>query len=843
MSSSKEKETPEVSKISDEPKTISIQEADLNKRYHDVYTEHSPNHIVSHNREENVFHFFCENGFQLKISFRTPKVVRFHYSRTGAFEQNFSYAVIPLKEKKVIELELQEKESAFSIHSEDLTVKIQKSNLQLQIFNAQQQLLAEESAPQYVKTTLLKGTTDVKTTFKTKNEEVFFGLGDKATSLNIHGKSFENWNSDSFAYGEKSDPLYRSIPFYYSLHEGRAYGIFMDNSYRSFFDFNSKKDGLTTFTAKGGEMNYYFIYGAQLDEVARQYTKLTGTPEMPPLWALGFHQCRWSYKPEQRVRELAQTFRDKKIPCDSIYLDIDYMDGYRCFTWNNKLFPDPKQMITDLEKQGFKTVVMIDPGIKVDEHYSVYKEGKEKNYFCRRTNGEVMYGPVWPPVCVWPDFTATDVRAWWGQLYKELYTEDGVSGFWNDMNEPAVFQIKRLTFPDEVKHDYDGNPTTHAKAHNIYGLTMSKASQEGLKKLNSHKRPFLLTRATFSGGQRYGALWTGDNVATWEHLEIANRQCQRLSVSGFSFVGTDIGGFAEEPTGELMVRWVQLGVFHPFYRIHYSGNNLDGAAAVQEDVIENLEAETLKEQEPWSYGEKYTQHTRAAIELRYRLLPYIYTTFRRHIMRGLPIMRHLAFYDQTDKKAIANENGFLFGEHLIVYPVTKEHAKQVEVYLPKGNWFDYFSGKRYKGHRSYKYPVTLEHSPIFVKAGSVIPNYPVQQYTNEKPIDVLTLRAYVGRELVHNELYEDSGDGYSFLNGDYKLRSFYSDGREGVFNIKQIKEGKRKTDYSTIELQIFGLDNNLKNVYADGQNIAFSKENQYYIVSIVPDFEKVEIKY
>ncbi|MEM9992329.1 MAG: TIM-barrel domain-containing protein, partial [Bacteroidota bacterium] len=431
-----------------------------------------------------------------------------------------------------------------------------------------------------------------------------------------------------------------------------------------------------SFSVEGGEMNYYFIAGPELLKVAERYTTLTGRADLPPLWALGFHQCRWSYYPEQEVRDLADTFRKLEIPCDAIYLDIDYMDGYRCFTWNKDYFPTPKKMISDLAEQGFQTIVMIDPGLRVDDEYEVYQSGLEFDAYCRRSTGEIMVGPVWPPECVFPDYTRPDVREWWGQLYHELYVEQGVSGFWNDMNEPAMFKVNIGTVPDDVMHYHEGTPCDHRKAHNIYGLQMSRATTEGLKQLKPEKRPFLLSRATYSGGQRFAAVWTGDNVATWEHLHIANTQAQRMSISGFSFIGSDIGGFAEQPTGEMMVRWLQLAVFHPFMRIHSIGNKVDGASEVEKEEVEAMERENRLGQEPWSFGENWTPLVKAAIELRYVWLPYIYSTFWQHTYYGTPMLRSAIFYDQTDEKLKDEEQIFLFGDQVLVCPI--EYAMQEE---------------------------------------------------------------------------------------------------------------------------------------------------------------------
>ncbi|NIT58211.1 MAG: hypothetical protein GWN00_18865, partial [Aliifodinibius sp.] len=367
-------------------------------------------------------------------------------------------------------------------------------------------LLCQDAKPFRRKDSIMKGVTEVKVTKEAPDDTHYFGLGDKITDDGtLRGHSFENWNTDAYAYelDEHRDPLYRSIPFYQALNnDGNAYGIFLDNTYRSHFDFDSKNKKTCTISADGGCMNYYFIYGPKLTTVSERYAMLTGTPELPPLWGLGYHQCRWSYYPEERVRELAQAFRDKEIPCDAIYLDIDYMDDYRVFTWDNDRFPDPKKLINDLKEEGFETIVMIDPGIKMDGDYHVYQQGLENDYFCKRPDGELMIGPVWPPKTVFPDYTNPEVRQWWGDLYEDLLADKGVSGIWNDMNEPAVFEVKAKTFPDNIRHHFDGHSASHKKAHNIYGMQMARASYDGIKKHLKSNRPFLLTRANFSGGQR-----------------------------------------------------------------------------------------------------------------------------------------------------------------------------------------------------------------------------------------------------------------------------------------------------------------------------------------------------
>ena len=486
---------------------------------------------------------------------------------------------------------------------------------------------------------------------------------------------------------------------------------------------------------------------------------------------------------------------------------------------------------------------MIDPGIKVDKEYHVYQSGLEKDYFCRRTSGELMEGPVWPPLCVWPDFTREDVRSWWGELYRELYHDDHISGFWNDMNEPAVFKVNSLTFPDGVIHENDGHPSDHRQAHNIYGQQMSRATYEGLKQLKPHKRPFVLTRASFSGGQRFAAVWTGDNVASWEHLRIANRQCQRLSISGFSLVGTDIGGFKNQPSPELLIRWLQLGIFHPVFRVHSMGNNIDGAAEADAEMIKEAESKFRLDQEPWVFGEPFTSQARQAIEFRYQLLPYLYTSVFENTRNGLPVIRSLSFVDQGDERAISRENEFLLGRHLLANPVTKEGLQSQGTYLPRGQWLDFYSGRTFEGHRLVRKRVKAESIPLYVRAGAVIPIYPVQQYTNELELETVELRAYYGQETIESLFYEDAGEGYAYREGAYLLRTLDTSGTTTSFTIKSRREGAFEPTYAVFEVKCFGLPFEPQEVYIDGVAIQIIDfEDGAAVVMVPADFNTLELK-
>ncbi len=831
----------------EQPNATNHNLADGFDRYEDIFFLTQPDQLVNRIRKGSIFTFFTENGVQLQLDFVTPSLLRFTYEQTqNEVASPLPYVLDPdFARPGLPELEEEDQLSHFCIRSATLICLIDKSDLRIKIYDRETKTLVnEDTRPFSSRSTIMKGKDQVAISKKTQRHEKYYGLGDKSCSLNLRGQCLENWNTDSFAYTRKTDPLYRSIPFYYGLNQGLAYGIFLHNTHRSFFDFDSTATGETTITAEGGTMDYFFIYGPNLNQIAQTYHLLTGVPELPPLWALGFHQCRWSYYPESRVHALAREFRDRKIPCDAIYLDIDYMDHYKCFTWNENYFPNPQQMIQRLKDQGFQTIVMIDPGIKAENGYWVYEDGLKRDVFCRRTSGELMIGPVWPENCVFPDFTNPATRQWWHTLYEELYVQQGISGFWNDMNEPAVFQVKSLTFPNEVSHHFEGNPTTHPQVHNIYGMQMSRATFEGLKQWKARKRPFVLTRATFSGGQRYAAIWTGDNIASWEHLRLASIQCQRASISGFSFVGSDVGGFAKTPDGELFVRWLQLGVFHPLYRVHSMGNHAGGAEIVDQEQVKASEMEERNDQEPWSFGDEFTDLARSAINLRYRLLSYLYSAFSQHVEDGVPLLRSLVFYDQHDEQCQDRENEFLFGHQMLANPILQRGARHQVTYLPAGDWYDFHSHQLHRGKQEIQQAVELDSIPLFVRAGSVIPLSPIRQHTGALPGAAPLLRVYYGsNESGAGYLYEDQGEGYAHLRGVFKKRFFTTEGRAGSCTVVQTVAGTWEVPYEKIQIQVIGLPFAPDVVRVDEQEIeSLKQENGTLSFSLPQDFKKLEIR-
>ncbi|TDO71313.1 alpha-glucosidase [Flavobacterium chryseum] len=780
-----------------------------------------PSKIVSYEHEGDTIFFNTDNKVILKVTILRDSLIRFRFTTKGYFSNDFSYAIDKTQLHGYNFLELTEEETFFQIRTSKVKCKIQKADLRLSIYDLNDLLILEDELGFHWEESYEYGGNIVKMSKSSKDGECFYGLGDKATQMNLKGKRLENFATDQYAYQKDQDPLYKVVPFYIGLHNKQSYGIFFDNTFRTFFDFCQERRNVASFWAEGGEMNYYFIYGPQMEDVVVTYTDLTGKPELPPLWVLGYHQCKWSYYPESKVKEITSKFRELKIPCDAIYLDIDYMEGFRCFTWSKEYFPDPKRMVAELAEDGFKTVVIIDPGIKIDKDYWVYQEALEKDYFCKRADGPYMKGKVWPGECNFPDYTNPVVREWWAGLFKELISDIGVKGVWNDMNEPAVMEVPNKTFPMDVRHVYDGNPCSHRKAHNIYGTQMARATYHGVKRFAYPKRPFVITRSAYSGAQRYTSSWTGDNVATWEHLWIANIQVQRMCISGMGFTGSDIGGFAEQPTGELYARWIQLGVFHPFCRTHSSGDHGN--------------------QEPWAFDEEVINITRKFVSLRYQLLPYLYTMFWQYIEEGIPMLKPLVYYDQDDTQTHYRNDEFIFGNQILVCPILEPNALGRRMYIPRGEWYNYWTNEFIIGGREVWVDTKFDEIPVFVKAGAIIPKYPVQQYVGELEFDELTLDIYYKKGKEKSVVYEDAQDGYDYKKGRYSFLSFKTIGKEKEMIIQLHKEGKFDTPYTKYKINLLGLPFKVIEIEIDNERVAFDSINFGENNSLIVDKEFTEL--
>ena len=586
-----------------------------------------------------------------------------------------------------------------------------------------------------------------------EGEEAFYGLGDKTGFLNKRGYEYEMWNSDlPDPQVDSFKSLYKSIPFFITLKEKHVFGIFFDNHYRTYFDMGKESEDYYYFGADEGNLDYYFIAGEDMPEIISGYTYLTGTTPLPQTWTLGYHQSRWSYATKEEVYDIAEHFRKLDIPCDAIHLDIDYMEAYKVFTWNEERFPKVDKMIDKLAGDGFKVVTILDPGVKIEEGYFVYDEGVENGYFAKDRNGEIYENAVWPGPAVFPDFTDERVRSWWGNMQKILL-EKGVRGIWNDMNEPASFNGE---LPEDVQFYNEGRGANHKKVHNIYGHLMAKATFEGLQKLDS-RRPFVITRACYSGSQKYTTGWTGDNHSIWAHLQMAIPQLCNLGMSGLAFIGTDVGGFGSDCTPELLCRWVQVGCFSPLFRNHCC----------------NMQ----HRQEPWAFDEETLVINRQYIKLRYRLLPYLYDLFWESKDNGLPIIRPLVMHYEHDDKVKEINDQFLFGKNIMVAPVVVQGQRARAIYLPEGTWVDYWTKEVLQGGRFILREVPLEVCPIYVKSGSILPNYPDIHYVGEKVIEELTLDLYEGECEYHH--FQDNGEDYDYQDGKYN---------EYLFRINECKQ-------------------------------------------------------
>ena len=732
--------------------------------------------VVTHVDEEGRQVFHCDNRCALEVRFLAGDVVRFRFAPYGDFEEDFSYGLDPEAKVEIVPPGVEEEDEQFVLRAGGLVVFLQKEGLRVRIEDLEGQVLSEDEKGFHWHRNEDFGGEVVMTSRAVQSREHFYGLGDIPGHKNLRGQRRQLWGSDVYGYNAETDPLYKNIPFFIGVHHGQAYGIFFDNTFRTHFDFGHERSSVSSFWSQGGSMNYYFIKGPGIEDVVGRYSRLTGRPEMPPLWALGFHQCKWSYKSETEVLGIAEGFTSREIPCDAIYVDIDYMDGFRCFTWNRDEghYPNPGRLSSALEKDGIKLIAIIDPGIKIDPEYEVYQTGKEQGLFCKRMDGPLMTGNVWPGPCHFPDFTNPEAREWWAELFPPFMQESGLAGIWTDMNEPAVFNEDK-TFPRDVRHDYDGHPCSHRKGHNVYGMQMSRATQEGVRRALPGKRPFVITRSAYAGTQRYSSAWTGDIESTWEHLRIGNIQCQRLALSGYSFVGTDIGGFSGRSDGELLVRWLQMGVFHPFCRIHSSGDQ--------------------NEQEPWSFGEPYTSIAKKFIELRYRILPYLYTLFEDHTRTGAPLLRSLVYLDASDLECHNRSEEFALGPALLTSPISKPGVEGRWLYPPKGLWYDFWTKEPVLGAEERWVDVPLDMTPLFVRGGTVLPMSPVRA-NSSVPLKHMELDLYPDEGEAEGTLYEDAGDG----DGDSVLKHFALKDGELV----QAREGAYQPEYETYRISVYG---------------------------------------
>jgi alpha-glucosidase len=680
-------------------------------------------------------------------------VLRVRVAKDGTFPKDFSWALADaaLDFKETLSpVQIEDAKSETKVTAGRVTVLIHKSPLLITFADsAGNVLLADEPT-----LPMAWNGSRIRIWKKMPQDENYYGLGDKPGPLNRRGRSFNNWNTDVFGWGESTDPMYKDIPFFLGLRKGTAYGVFFDNTYRSSFDFGKESPDYFSFGAEGGELNYYFFAGPEPKKVVEEYTALVGRTPLPPLWSLGYQQSRYSYYPEARVREIASTMREKKIPADVLYLDIDYQQGNAPFTINREYFPHFEQMVADLRAQGFHLITITDLHIKKypGHGYAPYDSGIKNDVFVKNPDGSIFVGTVWPGESVFPDFTLAKARDWWGTLYKD-FVAMGVAGFWNDMDEPALFERADKTMPLDTRHRLDdGTSLDHRAIHNVYGSENVRATYDGLRKLQGDERPFVLTRAAYSGAQRYAATWTGDNSSTWNHLNMSTPMLLSLGLCGYTLVGDDIGGFAGSPPADLLTRWFEVGALNPIYRDHTAKGTAD--------------------QEPWVHGPQHEAIRRRYVELRYQLLPYIYTGIEASTRTGLPFMRPVFLDYPQEEGFYGDSRDFLFGSDLFVAPVVTEMVDAEDVQLPPGEWYDYWTSQKLSSKDKITLHPALDEMPLYVRAGAILPMQPVTQNTGEKPTGPLQLRVYAGEDC-RGSLYEDDGHTFAYQKGEF-LRVNYS---------------------------------------------------------------------
>ncbi|MGG7079369.1 TIM-barrel domain-containing protein [Clostridium sardiniense] len=692
-------------------------------------------YIVSDNSVEVYF-----SSIKLEIIYFNDSIVKVFLGEKNekSIETN---AVILNSNNTSINLDVEEVGNDIVIKGRRIVTIINKLTSEVRFEDIEGNVVCEDFEPSFKDD---EGTIYIS---KINDCHAYYGLGEKGGDLNKKGSYTENYNTDDPETDDNSTMYYKTIPFYVGLKEESCYGLFFDNSFRSFFDMGKQYGDRIFFGANGGQIQYYFILGDDIKEVVQEYSNLTGKMEMPPLWSLGYQQNRFSYFTQEEVDELVKTFEEKEIPLDVVYLDIDYMDGFRVMTFKTPHFDDAAGLINRLKEKGIKTITILDPGVKVDEDYEVYKRGKELGHFTKKLDGEVFVGAVWPGDSAFPDFSNEECRKWWKSELKSFISKYNIDGIWNDMNEPCVFNNDHKTMLESCIHNSDYGTIEHKGFHNRYGLEMSRCSHEAQKELDKNKREFSMTRATYAGGQRYSSVWTGDNMSLWSQMRMSISMNANLGISGFSFVGNDVGGFGLDVTEELFIRWMQLGTFLPIFRNH---SNM-----------------YTRRQEPWAFGEKTEDISKAAIKLRYELLPYIYDLFYESHNSGLPVFRPLVMEFPKDKNVQNMKEEFMLGDKMLIAPVLCEGERSKVVYLPEGNWYNYHTNKKYEGNKRYKLDCELEDILVFVKEGSIIPTYTESYMNVENRPDKVTFKVY-GEEAstLH---YFDDGNTMEYKEGKYNL--------------------------------------------------------------------------
>jgi alpha-glucosidase len=746
--------------------------------------------VLEYNVINNVYQLACESGY-VAIHFFLPSII--HIVMNPKQQPNLQKSKAVISTPEIVKVREEFGEDFLKLCSSKLEVEVTLKPFHIIIKDLEGNVLFDEGDRGMG---YFPSSGEIIAYGRMHPDDHFYGFGEKTGHLDKRGEKFVMWNTDVYApHNPETDPLYVSIPYFMTLRNGRAHGVFFDNTHRTIFDMKTEQT-YYSMHAEGGQLDLYVMAGPTPKEVLDQYTYLTGKMTLPPKWAIGYHQSRYSYETEVEVRELASIFMEKDIPIDAIYLDIHYMNGYRVFTFNEDNFPNPEKLIKELREKGIRVVPIVDPGVKKDSRYSIYQEGVKQDFFCKYIEGDIYYGDVWPGTSAFPDFTDEKVRNWWGDNH-QFYIKLGIEGIWNDMNEPAVFNETK-TMDVDVMHRNDGEPATHKELHNVYGLLMGKATYEGLLKQLNGKRPFLLTRAGYAGIQRYGAIWTGDNRSFWEHLQMSLPMVMNLGLSGVAFAGCDVGGFAHDTNAELLTRWVQVGAFTPYFRNH--------------------SAIGFAYQEPWRFGEPYESIMKKYIQKRYEWLPQLYSLFNEASKTGLPVMRPLFLEYPQDPNTYNLNDQFMIGDNVLIAPILAPSVKDRAVYFPRGEWVEIETGKVYEGEKVHLIHAELDYLPIFIRRGSGIFQGKwksnIEKLDNERTLHVF---ATDREEKYILNYYDDDGETFAYKNGDFlelKLELLFN--KDTIMINSLEKKGNFVPKYSHIQVIIHQLGEGQR-VIVDGK--------------------------
>ena len=684
----------------------------------------------------------------------------------------------------------------------------------------------DEKEVRYLKKALAgKG---LRFTYTMDRDDIIFGLGENMGGINKRGKEYVSFCTDDYEHTEGKKSLYASHSFF--IVDGRdTFGVFIDYPGKMKIDAGFTHKDTLEISVPNGDVDIYIMEGKIKNDIVKKFRRLIGKSYVPPKWGFGYQQCRWSYPTATEIEKVVLNMRERGIPCDTVYMDIDYMTDYKDFTVDETKFPQFPSFVEKMKGMGIKLIPIIDAGVKIEDGYDIYEEGMEKGYFCTTADDDTFVGAVWPGKCAFPDFLNPDARKWWGGLYKRL-TDQGIEGFWNDMNEPALFytpdhleevieNVKSsqgenldiysfFKFKDMVtglsnrEEDYkkfwhvdkNGQKINHYDVHNLYGYNMTRAASEGFLEIRPDKRTLMFSRASSIGAHRYGGIWTGDNKSWWSHILLNIQMMPGLSMCGFLYSGGDTGGFGDDADSELVTRWTQFSIFTPLLRNHAGGT---------------------RPQEPYSFCGDTAAYIKGAVQLRYALLPYLYSEFMKARRDDTGYMSPLAF-EYDDKRSKRIEDQILCGDSLMLAPIYTQNARGRYIYLPEDMLC--WRGKSPEDREihmlrkgDHYLHVGVDEIPFFIRRDRMVAMGKVLNYVGEEMLRELNVIVNLDK-LAKYEFYDDDGvdtnlDNQSIL----KLRVGY----RGDEVVAKVEKTYGETEIVVVNFEIHTNENQVihKKVY------------------------------